>query len=138
MIPRKTRVCLCYGKDVEKYYDFLEKSQWWSRAELDNYQNEKLRKLIRHAYGNVPYYRELFVKNNLHPDDIKTTEDLAKIPILTKKIIRKHFPEDITAQNIPKARVIQASTGGSTGEPLIFYIDKFYQDLSWAALLRFF
>lgn len=138
LIPKKTRVCLCYGKDVEKYYDFLEKSQWWSRAELDNYQNEKLRKLIRHAYSNVPYYRELFVKINLHPDDIKTIEDLAKIPILTKKIIRKHFPEDITAQNIAKARVIQASTGGSTGEPLIFYMDKFSHNLSWAAYFRFF
>ncbi len=138
VIPRKRRVCLCYGKDVEKYYDFLERSQWWSRGELENYQNEKLRKLIKHAYENVPYYRNLFINNKLHPADIKTTADLAKLPILTKKIIRKHFPQDITTRNMSSDRIVPAKTGGSTGEPLVFNRDKLSQDLSWGAMFRFF
>jgi phenylacetate-CoA ligase len=119
-------------------YDFLEKSQWWSSAELENYQNEKLSKLIKHAYENVPYYKKLFEQNKLHLDDIKTAADLAKIPILTKRIIRENFPQQITARNIQKIRFVAASTGGSTGEPLVFYRDTASQDISWAAFFRFF
>ncbi len=137
-ISKKIRICKSSGEKVEKYYDFLEESQWWSKAELENYQNEKLKKLIKHAYENVPYYRNLFMDNKLHPRDIKRTVDLAKIPILTKKIIRKHFPDGITANNINRDRFAPASTGGSTGEPLVFYRDTLSQDLSWAAMFRFF
>ena len=46
------------GQSVSKYLRFLQKSRYWSREEIDRFQNERLRLLITHAYGHVPFYRE--------------------------------------------------------------------------------
>ena len=92
---------LFINQKVYKYYKLLDKSQWWSLSELENYQNERLRLLIRHAYANVPYYKKLFQENKLKISDIKSIDDLYKIPILTKEIIRKN-KEQLIAQNISK------------------------------------
>jgi len=65
------------GYSISKHLNFLQKSQWWSESELKEFQNEKLRALIKHAYENVPYYNELLKKLKLKPDDIKNTNDLS-------------------------------------------------------------
>ena len=60
------------GKALEilPSYKFLQKSQWWSREQLEEYQLEQLSKLLHHAYENVPYYRRIFYKRGLEPKDI--------------------------------------------------------------------
>ena len=73
LIPRKRRACLCYGKDVEKYYDFLDESQWWPTEDLKAYQTEKFKKLISYVYDNVPYYHELMRESKLVPNDINSS-----------------------------------------------------------------
>ena len=70
----------------QQYSEFFEKSQWSSRQELKNYQLEKLKKLVKHSYENVPYYREMFQKKNLQPQDIRKIEVLEKIKI---KVVKK-------------------------------------------------
>ena len=67
------------GQNIKKHLDFLQKSQWWSLSHLEDYQNEKLKELIKHAYENVPYYREIMSEKKLVPQDIKTKNDLHKI-----------------------------------------------------------
>lgn len=109
-----------------KFFDelkFLQKSQWWSKGELENYQNEKLQGLIRHSYENVPYYRSLFNEKKLCPNDIRSMNDLFKIPILTKDDIRKNF-NSLIAQNIKRKDMVLLSTSGTTGVPLHFYVDR--------------
>lgn len=118
-IPLKLR----NGRRFFKELEFLDKSQWWSGQELQNYQNEKLRKLIKHAYENVPYYHKLFEENRLKPDDIKTIKDLPKIPILTKEIARKNLSQ-LIAVNLKPKHLKELSTSGTTGEPFHFYVDK--------------
>lgn len=66
---------LVTGQSIYKDLQFLYKSQYWTRVQIDNYQNEKLRKLIQHAYKNVPFYYELFSDLKLKPEDIQTKED---------------------------------------------------------------
>ena len=136
LIPRKRRACLCYGKDVEKYYDFLDESQWWPTEDLKAYQTEKFKKLISYVYDNVPYYHELMRESKLVPNDINKLEDIRKIPILNKEIIRgnkkKILSNDFSEDNANLAR-----TGASTGEPLVFYRDKKTDGIAWAAFLRF-
>ncbi|MFC1708722.1 phenylacetate--CoA ligase family protein [Candidatus Omnitrophota bacterium] len=112
-----------WGSEFFKQLEFLEKSQWWSRQELENYQSEKLRHLIKHAYDNTSYYRRLFKENGLLPSDIKTIKDLAKIPILTKDIVREHLQE-LIATNIDRKTLVRFSTSGTTGKPLIFFSEK--------------
>lgn len=110
------------GSVFQKHYDFINRSQWWDAGKLEKYQDEQLQKLIRHAYANVPYYRRVFEERSLKPGDIKTAKDLAKLPILTKQLIRENF-DDLIAKGAEKEYWIESHTSGSTGQPLTFLLD---------------
>ncbi len=114
----------------------LNESQWWSRSKILELQNDRLRQLVEHAYKNVPYYRQIFHERAIKPGDIASSEDLAKLPILTKKLIRHNF-NDMVSRGFPKKEIITQSTGGSTGEQLMFYRTK-DERMNWniAASLR--
>ena len=115
---------LLLGQSISKDLRFLMKSQWWKRVEINEYQNTQLQKLLKHSYENVPYYNALFRKLRLTPEDIKTKEDLSKLPILTKEDVRKNFPEKIIATNLSKAQLVLQHSSGSTGEPLQYYVTR--------------
>ncbi|MEK6733186.1 MAG: hypothetical protein AABY55_06115 [Candidatus Omnitrophota bacterium] len=100
----------------------LEQTQHYTDSEMQEWQNERLVRLVRHAYENVPYYNRLFKKMKLLPGDIKNAEDLKKLPFLTKEDVRVNI-NDITAKNIKKAFVEKTSTSGSSGKPLTLYRD---------------
>jgi phenylacetate-CoA ligase len=138
LIEKKYRICRSFARWAHKYYDFLEESQWWSIDKLKEYQDEKLRNLISHAYKNVPYYREIFNQNRIKPEDIRTSNDLVKLPILTKDIIRENFPDKIVIGNEEDRQDGMWTTGGSTGEPLKFYADMQANNFAWTAFFRFF
>lgn len=116
-------VRLRYGKVFWETYNFLQKSQWWSKEKLEEYQMEQLSKLLNHAYKNVPYYRRMFDERELKPKDIQCLEDLRKLPYLTKEIVRNNL-DDLIAQNISEKEMEYVATGGTTGIPLGFYIEK--------------
>ena len=120
---------------IKKNLDFLNKSQWWKPEELVELQNKKLRALVMHAYRTVPYYHKIFKENNIRPDDIKTKNDLKKIPFLTKDLIRENL-SDLLARNIPKSHYIKCHSSGSTGEPLKYYISKEAYSQGWAQTFR--
>lgn len=123
-------------RDVEQYYEVLRKSQWLPPAQLRELQDEKLRRLVRHAYRNVPYYRIRMQELKLRPEDIRGQEDLGKLPLLTKDDVRKHLNFDIIAENHDKAEMLRISTSGSTGEPFVVYADRAQLEFRWAATLR--
>ena len=118
---RGTRTMACLSE--------LEKSQWWSRDEILELQGERLRRLVSHAYNNVPYYRQIFDERGVKPSDIRHSGDLAKLPILTKQLIRSNF-DGVQARNVSAKEKILLCTGGSTGEPLKFHTTKEDQ-LNW-------
>jgi phenylacetate-CoA ligase len=111
------------GTSVSDKLPFLKKSQWWSYQKLEEFQNEKLRELIKHAYNNVPYYHNLFKSLNLIPEDIRSIGDLNKLPIITKEEIRKNI-SDFIAVNVPQKDLIRRTTSGSSGHPFEYIIDK--------------
>jgi phenylacetate-CoA ligase len=123
-------------RDVEHYYETLLKTQWLSLAETRELQDEKLRRLIRHAYRNVPYYRAKMQALGLRPEDIRGQQDLHKLPLLTKADVRKHLYFDIMSENHDKAQVLKVTTSGSTGEPFVCYADRAQLEFRWAATLR--
>jgi phenylacetate-CoA ligase len=79
--------------------------------------NKQLKNIINYAYNYVPYYTKLFDGLGISPKDINSIEELQKLPILTKEVIKKNF-EDFIPKNINSLRFINDSTGGSTGIPL--------------------
>lgn len=123
------------GTKIQKYLKLLDKTQWWKPEELEELQNKKLRALIKHAYENVPYYHQLFRKLNLKAEDVRTREDLQKLPFLTKEIIRRNLTRFL-AKNIPESQLMETHSSGSTGEPLKYYIDKESYSHGWAQTFR--
>jgi phenylacetate-CoA ligase len=109
--------------------DGLENSQWWSRNDILELQNKRLRCLISHVYDNVPYYNRVFRDRTLRPQDIKETQDLVKLPELNKHLVRRNFA-DMKSRLIPVKEMLRTATSGSTGEPFIFYSTKEDQ-LNW-------
>jgi phenylacetate-CoA ligase len=89
------------------------------RDRLVAFQNERLRRLVDHAYRNVPYYRELFDRHGLKPRDIRTVEDLAAVPITSRSDLQVLPVEGIVARNIDPGRLITRTSSGSSGKPFI-------------------
>ena len=107
----------------------LESSQWWPRDKILELQNQRLQQLVKHAYDNVPYYKRIFDERSLKPTDIQGSQDLLKLPLLTKELIKTHSNE-LMARGFAAREIIPLSTGGSTGKPMSFYRTRNDQ-LNW-------
>lgn len=103
-------------RKILKYRRRLEKTQWFSTQKLLDLQWEELKKLIDHAYTNVPYWKKIFDHLGLKPTDIQNLEDFQALPFMTKDNIRSHKKEMIA--NNYRGKTWTKSTGGSTGVPL--------------------
>lgn len=99
----------------------LERTQWLSPAGVDEVQAERLRALIGSVHEHVPYYRDLMDRLGLTPADIQARADLPKLPLLTKAGIRANS-DALRADNAQG--LARFNTGGSSGEPLVFYIGR--------------
>jgi phenylacetate-CoA ligase len=115
----------------------LKRHQWLNADEVKKLQEKKLKKMIVHAYMNIPFYTELFKSANIIPSDIQHAQDLKKIPIITKEDVRKNYPDRIIAKgtNLKKCHI--AKTTGSSGTPLEIcfgYADRnfFYALINYA------
>jgi phenylacetate-CoA ligase len=99
----------------------LFKNQWKSPAEIKRIQEQKLRKLIKHAYEKVPYYRQLLDSVKVKPEDVQYIEDLCKIPLTAKETIRNLPLEQITAKDIDINKCKKSITSGTTSTPLTVF-----------------
>jgi len=127
---------LLTGQCINKSLKFLMESDKWTHSQIEDFQNQRLRMLIKHAYENVPYYHDVMVERGLKPDDIQTKADLPKLPILTKAIAKEVGIERLTAQNFPKNKIIHSHSSGSTGEPFHFLLSKESYSMNIACSLR--
>jgi phenylacetate-CoA ligase len=91
--------------------------------------------LLRHAERVVPWYRTLFGQLGIRAEDIRSLEDFARLPVLTKDIVREHGAA-LVRDDVALASLVPGHTGGSTGIPLRFWRDRAYLDASEAATLR--
>jgi len=91
---------------------------------LRELQKKKLKKLLNHAYTNVPYYHELFGSVKIKPSDINSLEDMKKIPLTTKEDVQKNPMKRLVAKGADLKKCIEMKTTGSTGTPLKIYIDR--------------
>ncbi|MGI9190110.1 MAG: phenylacetate--CoA ligase family protein [Longimicrobiaceae bacterium] len=106
------------------------------REELAEFQNERLRRIVTHAYRRVPYYRHLFDAHGVRPRDIRGTGDLGQIPITSKAELNALAMGAVVAQGVDPARLIAATTSGSSGEPFTIRRSWFEQNLLHTFRLR--
>ncbi len=112
-----------YPLEIFRLFRNLQKSQYYAYEQLVDFQNKQLEGLLNHAYNHVPYYREVFDRIGLKPNDIQTVNDLVHVPVLTKEILRERF-NDLKADNAYLFKPYINKTSGSTGTPLQFLQDK--------------
>lgn len=114
---------LVMGTRAMHWYRQIDKMNTWSKKEIDTWQLDQLKALIQQAYHHTVYYREVFDKLGLTPDDINSIADIKKLPVLTKDIIKSRF-DDFVPDNIQLFKHRFSSTGGSTGTPFKFIVDE--------------
>ena len=102
------------------------------RAELRALQLQKLRSLVARVYASVPAYTEALDRAGVKPDDIKTLDDIRRLPFTTKADLRNHYPLGYLA--IPRREVARFhGSSGSTGKPTFVAYSK--SDMNhWADL----
>jgi phenylacetate-CoA ligase len=97
-------------------------------------QRKKLFKLIKYADQNIPYYKKMIKEYNIQFSEDTIFDDIKKFPILTKDIIRNNFDELYKFRDNTYYR---NTSGGSTGEPVIFYQDRNYLEWEIATKILF-
>ena len=107
---------------MERYYQ--PEIETASREQIKAWQDERLVKQVKHIWDNVPYYRQKMEAKGLTPDDIKGTEDLHKLPFVTKDDLRECYPYGLLAKPLADCVRIQ-STSGTTGKRVVaFYTQR--------------
>ena len=96
----------------------LEPIETASRDEISALQLERLRWSVRHAYENVPHYRRSFEAAGVHPDDVRSLDDLARFPFTTKQDLRDNYPFGMFA--VPREQVSRVhASSGTTGKATV-------------------
>ena len=111
------------GTCATKWLRQIERMNNWSPEQVQAWQEERLHALVEHAYNHTRYYRRIFDELGLKPSDIRSTEDLKKLPIINKEIANAHFDE-IVPNNLSSFHYREGKTGGTTGEPMFYYCDE--------------
>ncbi len=121
--------------DFSSKYQTVMKNQYVPYERLKDQQEKQLRVMIAFCNENVPYYRELFKSLKIEPSSIKTIDDLEKLPVLTKEII-KDRPDEFKPRNLSTIKHRDLMTGGSTGVPLPYRLSTNDRFLGGALLYR--
>jgi phenylacetate-CoA ligase len=101
---------------------FLLRSEWWSKAQLQRLQLERLRKIADFAFQNVPFYARKAKELGLSAKGIQHVEDLNRLPLISRNEILRS-PEDFLSCRGRRNQWFHSRTSGSTGEPLDSYFD---------------
>lgn len=109
------------GHDSVTLRKCLEDSQWWPAEQFENYRAKRLQQFLVDIGQRVPYYQQLFQQRNFDPNTVHSTLALQHLPLLTKATIRDNLDNFKATGHGPLTRY---NTGGSSGEPLIFYMGK--------------
>lgn len=111
---------------MSKYYQ--EEIETASREQIKQWQSERLVKTVKRVYENVEYYRKKMDEKGVKPEDIKSIDDLHKLPFLTKDDLREAYPYGLVASPMSDCVRIQ-STSGTTGRRVVAFYTQHDLDL---------
>jgi len=113
----------------------MRRRAYWNPSKLEEYQNRRLRRVVRYAFEYVPFYNRLFRESGVTPEEIKTKSDLNRLPTVSKNQIRQG-KSDMLSRNFDAKSLRTVSTSGSTGEPLFLYLSESELEFRKAKHLR--
>ena len=112
------------SKVLKSYFFDIERIWEMNPKHIPDFQEKKIREIIKYAYNNVPFYRKKYQKAKINPQDIKTIDDFEKIPFVTKKDLQNASLKDLFPKKIGNEAIL-TSTSGTKGKPLSIYITLF-------------
>lgn len=105
-------------KDLTPSRESLDPIEIASVDEIRALQLERMKWSLRHAYDNVPMYKQRFDENGVHPDDLKSLADLSKFPFTYKNDLRNNYPFGLFA--VPREQIVRLhASSGTTGKPTV-------------------
>lgn len=120
---------------LHRYFLLARSFQWKSPDEIARYQLERLQTVIRAAAQSVPFYRKKFREVGFEPGDLKSLDDLKRLPILTKRDLKQHFDELYDPSRARQA--VLSQTSGTTGQPTQFLLTRDQTVMELAYIWRF-
>lgn len=111
------------GSNITQHLEQLQEMEHWDRERIYEFQLEYLKRLVHHVYKNVPFYKQLWDQAGVHPDHIKTLEDLSCFPKTSKQLLSEAGDNAIAHPELKKTYV-HFRTSGSTGKPFSYYLTK--------------
>ncbi len=106
-----------YSPAFWRHLEELLEREKHSPEEMEEYQNDSLRRLISYVFHHVPFYRQLMLERNVRPRDIRSTKDLHRLPILGRETIRARWKEFLSDDE-SKGGTVRVFTSGTTGAGL--------------------
>lgn len=120
-------------RNTFRYLRELQRTQWLDPQQIAQLQSAALANLLRHAHEHCSYYREAWLSLGIQFQQVQTVDDLCRLPVIDRETIRAHRP---AMRSEVSGRLITKSTGGSSGVPLTFEIDRNSNDRRTAAWHR--
>jgi len=119
--------------DLTPRKEDLEPIEIASRDEIAALQLDRLKRTLRRVYDSVPYYRSAFGAAGVHPDALRTLDDLARFPFTTKADLRANYPFGLFAT--PREEIVRVhASSGTTGKPTVVGYTKADIEM-WAGLV---
>jgi phenylacetate-CoA ligase len=113
----------------------MQKHAFWKTSRLEEYQDSRLRAVIRHAYETSPFYHEKFRQASLKPSDINNRVDLKKLPVIRKQELADNIGKVLSDKfSVDDLKV--SRTSGSTGKPISIYMTQREDEYRKAKHLR--
>lgn len=111
------------GTNSTAWLKRIDEMQYWTRDEVESWQNDRLQAFIKHAYEHTRYYKKVFDDLGVKPDDIRSAADLKKLPVIDKNTA-KLYRDEIIPDNLEDFKYRNDATGGTTGIPLKSYCNE--------------
>lgn len=127
---------LRWGRYFKERLEFYKKSDCFSREQIMEYQDEKLKELLIHAYETVPFYKKQFDEYGFNPYTFLHSDEMKKLPVLTKDIVQENYQEFISNAKLD-SRTHLHRTGGTTGKSMLIYETWHDQADQWAVCWRY-
>jgi phenylacetate-CoA ligase len=130
-VARRIPLAIRHGRDYRETRRLLESSQWWSRKQLEAYQLQELKKTVALAYEVSPFYRGLYARAGVRPDDLRSLDDIRRFPTISKDDLREHL-EGMINPAVDRRTLIEFCTGGTTGPGVVIPFEESYRNRSRA------
>jgi phenylacetate-CoA ligase len=103
---------------------FLRRAPHWSRDEMQAWQFARIQQLVRHAWANVPFYRQLYASVSFQPDDLRSWDDFRRLPLVIKDDVIANYPARMLAAGLKPEQLIVSRSSGSSGKVLDIAYDS--------------